>query len=37
MLEMKLNMEKQIMLDGEEAEIVDLVEESISISSNSNP
>ena len=30
-------MEKRIMLDGEEVEIVDSVEESISISSSSNP
>ena len=30
-------MEERIMLDGEEAEIVDLVEEAISISSNTNP
>ena len=34
---MKLNMEKRIMTDGEGAEIVDSVEEAISISSNSNP
>ena len=40
MPEVNLNMEKRIMLDGEEAEIVDSVEEaisiSISISSSSN-
>ena len=30
-------MEKRTMLDGEEAEIVDSVEEAISISNNSNP
>ena len=34
---MKLNMEKRTMLDGEEVEIVDLVEEVISISSGTNP
>ena len=30
-------MEKRTMLDGEEAEIVDSVEEAISINNNSNP
>ena len=34
---MRWNMEKRTMLDGEEVEIVDSVEEAISISSSSNP
>ena len=34
---MRRNMEKRTMVDGEEAEIVDSVEEAFSISSNNNP